>query len=213
MHVGDALKTHVKEKLEDINSKYFGRAIEANVKFAPEGHSFVKAHIHVKVGKDIMVSADNIESEAYAAFDIAAARIAKQLRRYKRRLRDHHERMDNSPKMAALKARDYVLAEQRLNGEEGESTKHADEERGEDPNAEDPAIIAEVTSEIKTMSVSEAVMRMDLANETALLFRNAKHNRLNMVYRRKDGNVGWVDPENDQDFDEVNPKSEKRKSA
>lgn len=191
MDVGEALRTHVEEKLDDINSKYFGRAIDANVKFTPEGNSFFKVHIILRVGKDIMVMADDTESDPYAAFDMAAAKIAKQLRRYKRKLRDHHDRIENSPKMEAIKARDYVLAQQELEPEPEEELSKEDEIL----QGDEPVVIAEVTKEIQTLSVSEAVMRMDLADDTALLFRNAKHNRLNMVYRRPDGNVGWVDPD------------------
>lgn len=193
--VGDALRTHVREKLDDINSKYFNRAIEGNVKFTKEGNSFIKVHIQIKVGKDILVMADDTESDPYAAFDIAAARIAKQLRRYKRKLRDHHERLENSPKTEALKARDYVLAQKELEEALDESEDNLSKEDEILENGEEPPVIAETASEIRTMTVSEAVMRMDLANETALMFRNAKNHRLNMVYQRSDGNVGWVDPD------------------
>lgn len=195
LDVGDALRTHVSEKLEDINSKYFNRAIEGVVKFTKEGSAFIKVHIQIKVGKDILVMADDTESDPYAAFDIAAARIAKQLRRYKRKLRDHHERLENSPKTEALKARDYVLAQQELEEALDGNGKEVSKEEELLENSQEPAIIAEVASEIRTLTVSEAVMRMDLANESALMFRNAKNERLNMVYRRSDGNVGWVDPD------------------
>ena len=192
MDVGEALTIHVEEKLEDINNKYFGRATDASVKFTPEGHAFVKVHIFIRVGKDIKVMAEDIETDAYAAFDIAAARIAKQLRRYKRKLRDHHDRTDNSPEIEALKARDYILAKQEL---EGEDIKDKDKQDADFEQAGVPPIIAEVTTEIKTMSVSDAVMRMDLAHDNAFLFRNSKTNRLNLVYRRTDGNIGWIDPD------------------
>lgn len=193
MDVGDALKTHIQEKLDDIINKYFNRATDADVKFTPEGHSFVKVNISIRVGKDIMVMAHATESEPYASFDIAAAKIAKQLRRYKRKLRDHHDRIEESPKMSALKARDYILAEQELNGDYEEDEKTKQDEDFEE--AAVPPVIAEVATEIQTLSVSDAVMRMDLANENALLFNNKKSGRLNLVYRRADGNIGWVDPE------------------
>lgn len=183
--VGDALRAHVQEKLEDLNTKYFNRAIDSNVHFAREGQGFYKSHIAIRVGKNIQIMADAIENDIYLAFDVAAAKLAKQLRRYKNRLRNHHRRIEETPEAEVLKARAYVLAT--------EQDKHNDHE---EPEGDDhsPLIVAEMTSEIETLSVSEAVMRLDLAGQTALLFRNASHNGLNLVYRRSDGNIGWVDP-------------------
>lgn len=190
MDVGDALRTHVTTRLEDINSKYFNRAIDVNVTFSPESHSFVKSHVSLRVGKDIMVQATAIEPNAYAAFDSAAEKVAKQLGRYKRRLRDHHERLEQSPETELTKAQDYILAIKSL---DGLSDKEVEEE--DIPHGDDPLIIAEVSTHIQKMSVSDAVMRMDLSGQSALLFRNPKNNRLNMVYRRTDGNIGWVEPD------------------
>jgi len=189
MDVGEALRTHVTSRLEDINSKYFNRAIDVNVTFSPESHSFIKAHVSLRVGKDIMVQASAVEVNAYASFDSAAEKVAKQLARYKRRLRDHHERMEHSPEAELTKARDYILAIKEI---DGLSDKEAEDE--DVPQGNDPLIIAEVATHIQKMSVSDAVMRMDLSGQSALLFRNPKNNRLNMVYRRTDGNIGWVEP-------------------
>lgn len=184
LDLGDALRTHVSTKLEDINSKYFNRAIDATVTFAKDGHAFIKTHISIRVGKDIMVISDATEPDAYVAFDAAAEKVAKQLRRYKRRLRDHHQRLDEAPAEEFIEAKDYTLSSEQDNQPEGEDA-HAD-----------PLIIADLTTSIQTMSVSEAVMRLDLSSDLpALMFRNAKHNGLNMVYRRSDGNIGWVDPD------------------
>ncbi len=183
MDLGQALHTHVEEKLGDINSKYFNRAIDATVTFAPEGHGFVKTHISIRIGKDIMVMSDSQGNDAYLAFDSAADKVAKQLRRYKRRLRDHHERTDLSPG-ASTKARDYTI----------ESNDVANDD-DEPVTGTDPAVIAEMDTHIQTMSVSEAVMRLDLSSQNALMFRNAKNDGINMVYRRADGHIGWVDPQ------------------
>lgn len=193
MDVGDALRTHVTEKLSDIDAKYFNRAFATVVTFAPEGHGFVKTHISLKVGKDIMVTATATEAEAYVSFDAAASKIAKQLRKYKTRLRDHHERIEQTPETEMIKARDYTLASETLDG----NGEKAEEESVETGN--DPLIVAEMPMQIQKMSVSEAVMRLDLAGHTALLFRNPKNNSLNMVYKRADGNIGWVEPQ-DQSF-------------
>lgn len=183
MDLGEALHSHVEEKLEDINSKYFNRAIDATVTFAPEGHSFVKTHISLRVGKDIMVMSDSQGGDAYGAFDSAAEKVAKQLRRYKRRLRDHHERITDTPESELIKARDYTI-------ETAADAANDDD----DAHGQDPAIVAEMDTHIHKMSVSEAVMRLDLSGQSAMMFRNAKNNAINMVYRRPDGNIGWVDP-------------------
>ncbi len=201
MDIGDALRTHVTEKLEDLNSKYFNHATFATVTFSKEGHGHgqIKAHILIQVGKDIMVMSDNLAGDPYGAFDTAAEKVGKQLRRYKKRLRDHHDRMNQTPESENLKARYYTLAAE---PEKDDAQEDVDESGV--PQGEDPVIIAEISTDIQKMSVSDAVMRMDLAGKSALLFRNAKHNGLNMVYRRDDGNIGWVDPvsesaEQDQD--------------
>ena len=181
MDLGDALRTHIADKLEDINQKYFNRAIEAIVTLSPEGHAFTKTHISIRVGKDIMVMSDAQDTDAYASFDSAADKVAKQLRRYKKRLRDHHERLEEE---SIIKAQHSVISPEQTEEEPEEHT--------------DPIVVAEMVTNIQTMSVSEAVMRLDLSGENALLFRNAQHDGLNMVYRRPDGNIGWVDPEGNE---------------
>lgn len=181
--VGDSLRGHVKEKIEDLSEKYFNHTTFANITFSKEGHGHprTRAHISIKLGKNIMVVADAVEADPYVAFDSAAEKAGKQLRRYKRKLRDHHERTEQTPEAEITKARDYVLAT---------------DGREELPPEQAPAVIAEMTTNIETLTVSEAVMRLELADLPALMFRNASHNGLNMVFRRPDGNVGWVDPDN-----------------
>lgn len=186
MDLGDALRTHVTSKVEDINEKYFNHATEATITFSPEGHGhgLVKTHISIRVGKDIMVRSDAAEADPYISFDVASEKVAKQLRRYKRRLRDHHQRMETIADTEHLAARDYVISSA---------------ETAEEPATEDaPLVVAENAANIQTLTVSEAVMRMDLSGQPALMFRNAKHQGLNMVYRREDGHVGWIDPEGNE---------------
>jgi hypothetical protein len=126
--------------------------------------------------------AEQTAPDAHSAFDVSAEKIAKQLRRYKSRLRDHNERLEQT-RGAISEARDFILA------------ADADEDQNNDvPVGDDPAIIAELTTEIHSMTVSDAVMRLDLGDLNAMLFTNSKTNSLNMVYRRPDGNIGWVDP-------------------
>ena len=189
--VGDALRTHVTDKLEDLNEKYFNHATFATVTFSKEGHGKprIKTHINVQLGKNIMVAADSIDPDPYAAFEGAAEKVGKQMRRYKKKLRDHHERLELTPEEEMRKARDYVLA----------AIPEQDDEPLSDerdiPHGDDPAVIAEMTTNLQTMSVSEAVMRLDLSGENALMFYNASNGSLNMIYKRSDGNIGWVDPE------------------
>lgn len=189
MDVGEALRTHVSDKLEDLNEKYFSHAAYATVTFSHEGHGKprTKTHILVQLGKDIMVVADSLDPDPYASFDAAVEKVGKQMRRYKRKLRDHHERGDHTPEEEMRKARDYVLAA---------VPEQDDEPEADAPTtSDDPAVIAEMTKNIPTISVSDAVMRLDLSAENALLFYNASSDNLNLVYKRSDGNIGWVDPE------------------
>jgi ribosomal subunit interface protein len=179
LNVGDALRTHVSESLSRILGKYFGDAIEVGVTFSREGYLY-RAVVAAHVGRGIQLQAQGEADEPYPAFDAAAERLAKRLRRYKRRLRDHHK--DTGPAPESLPAQQYILA------------SDAEEQAAEDEINGRPAVVAEMTTEIPSLTVSEAVMRMDLAELPALMFRNSSHSGLNMIYRRPDGNIGWIDP-------------------
>ncbi len=179
LNVGDALRTHVSESLSRILGKYFGDAIDVGVTFSREGHLY-RAVVAAHVGRGIQLQAQGEADEPYPAFDTAAERLAKRLRRYKRRLRDH--RKDARPAPESLPAQQYILA------------GDAEEQAAEDEIDGKPAVVAEMATEIPSLTVSEAVMRMDLAELPALMFRNSSHSGLNMIYRRPDGNIGWIDP-------------------
>lgn len=187
MDVGSALRTHVEDKLVDVNDKYFNHTTYATVTFSREGHGHpqTRAHISIQLGKNLLVVADATEKDAYSAFDSASEKAAKQIRRYKRKIRDHHERSESSPEEEIMKGRQYILA----------SVPEQDDAPEQDVNFE-PAIIAEMDNNIMTLSVSDAVMHMDLTGEQAVVFRNRSNGNVNVVYRRSDGNIGWVDPEN-----------------
>lgn len=175
--VGQALRSHVGTGLEAAVGKYFDNAIEANVVFSRNAHNY-QADIKVHVGRGILIQGQGMADDPYLAFNAASEHIAKRLRRHKRRLRDHH-RAERAAE--TLSAQQYVLAAE---GDEAEAASGGE-----------PAVVAEMTTEIPLLTVSEAVMRMDLEDVPALLFRNSAHGGLNMVYRRTDGNVGWVDPQ------------------
>ena len=186
--VGEALREHVEEKMSDIDQKYFNHATDATVTFSREGHGgMFKVIISVHVSKSIMVVTEAVESDPYLAFDSASEKAAKRLRRYKRRLRDHHSRTEKTPEAEMIKASHYTLATQQA--------EEQDNHEEEADHGDDPAIVAEIKTHIESMSVSEAVMRMELSGQNAFVFRNAKNNRLNVVHMRSDGNVGWIDPE------------------
>ena len=190
--IGEALRRHIEGSLGSILDKYFKTAIEAHVILSKEAH-LSRAEISIHIGRGIVVNARAAASEAYLAFDAAAERLAKQLRRYKRRLRDHHAK-GREPPSASERAMDYVLAPIEEEEEEEEAEGEA-AEAGDVSGA--PAVIAEMSTELPSLTVGEAAMRMDLAEAPVLLFRNRSHGELNLVYRRTDGNIGWIDPKLD----------------
>lgn len=195
IEIGDPLRGHVEGSLGSILEKYFGTAIEAHIVFAKEAH-LVRAELSIRIGRGIVVNAGAVALDCYVAFDAAAERAAKRLRRYKRRLRQHHAKLRDTPD-SGERARDYVLAPP-----VDESEDDADGDAGE-PVGAGPAVIAEISTELPHLTVGEAAMRMDLADTPVLLFRNRSHGELNLVYRRSDGNVGWIDPEFAQTKDKL----------
>lgn len=183
--VGDALRHHVEEELSTIAGKFFSKPIEAHAVFSREAH-LIRTDISVHVGRDLLVQGHADGVDAYAAFDVAVGRIASRLRRYKRRLRDHHARGQDGHPAEKIAARTYVLAP-----EHDHEHEHAGQGK---PLDGQPMVIAETLTDLPTLTVGEAVMRMDLADQPTLLFRNSAHGGLNVVYRRGDGHISWVDP-------------------
>ena len=181
LDVGVALKTHIEDRLPEMIGKYFENPTDAHVTISREAGD-MKADVSVHIGKGIMLRGNAVAGDAYAAFDEAMEHVGKRLRRYKRRLRDHHK--DRSETVETLTALQYVLA----------AETDAPEFTGDASEPDQPVIVAEAATDIENLTASEAVMRMDLANLPALMFRNVAHGGLNMVYRRQDGNIGWVDP-------------------
>lgn len=176
--VGDALRNHVETQLNEIIGRYFNGSLDAQVTFSREAHLF-RADVVVHAGRGIVLQANASATEPYPAFDMAADRIARRLRRYKKKILDHHHESlkDDS---AALVAKAFVL--------DGVESEHEEEAN------DNPVVVAEMTTPIDMLTVSEAVMRLDLGDLPALMFRNRAHGRLNMIYRRQDGHIGWVDP-------------------
>jgi len=193
--VGEALRTHVERTLESLLGKYFRTAIEAHAVFAREAH-LIAVELSLHVGRGMVANSRGAATDYYVAFDSAAERLAKQLGRYKRRLRDYHGKMRPAGERPEM-ARSFVLAPVE---DVEEELDEAAEAGGEIEAAADggiaPVVIAEMSTELPRLMVGEAVMRMDLADSSVLLFRNRSHGELNVVYRRGDGNIGWIDPVN-----------------
>ncbi|MBB3994070.1 ribosomal subunit interface protein [Sulfitobacter undariae] len=176
--IGEALQTHVKTELGVVVKKYAERPIDAQVIFSKSAHEYVcEATVHLSTG--LTASAKAHATEIYAAFDSCCEKMEKQLRRYKRRLKDHHR--DRTDPVEVLGASSYILA----------SEQDTD---GDEPDTLQPMIIAEMQTNIQTLSVGEAVMHMELSGAPVMVFRKQGKDGVNVVYRREDGNIGWIDP-------------------
>jgi ribosomal subunit interface protein len=183
--VGDALRTHVTEALQEETGKYAGRPTEATVVFSRSGHE-ICAEVTVHLSTGLTVQAKGAAADFYPAFEAARDKMAKQLRRHKRRLKDHHKARPEA--VGTVPAGAFVLAPFEDDPEEMEGGG------AEDAGLDTPAIIAESEERVPSLSVGEAVMQMELAHAPVLVFRNEKGGALNVVYRREDGNIGWIDP-------------------
>ena len=180
IEIGAALQTHVEQSLGAMTEKYAGRPTDANVIFSKSGAEFVcETNIHLSTG--LTCAAKASAHEIYAAFDLACDKMEKQLRRNKRRLKDHHRTRERPVEIS--EGSSYILAA----SEDDEATDNQAESL-------QPIIVAEMETRIPSLSVGEAVMQMELAGAPLLVFRNEGENRVNVVYRREDGNVGWIDP-------------------
>lgn len=177
LDVPTALKQRIEQRLNEGVEKYFGSGIEAHVSFSPD-HIQVRADCSVHIGQGIHVQSHASADQADHAFETACDRLEKRLRRYKRRLRDHHAK--DHPNNAFEQAPSYVLA--------------PEPEDAAEPEGEfQPVIVAESTTDVRRLTIGEAVMRLDLADAPVVVFRNAGTGRTNLVYRRGDGHIGWID--------------------
>ncbi len=178
--VGDALQTHVKAELGEVLDKYAQRPTEAVVVFSKVAHEFVcEATVHLSTG--LTAQARGHSGEVYAAFESCREKMDKQLRRHKRRIRNHHNtrtspvEFDDAPS--------YILAPT----EDNEDAEH---------DTLQPIVIAEMETRIPSITVGEAVLQLEIGGQRMLVFRNEGHGGVNVVYRRDDGNIGWIDPRN-----------------
>jgi ribosomal subunit interface protein len=182
VELSDALRTRVAQQLDTIAGKYFDHALEAQVTFS-RARSFFTCDINVHAGRGLMLRGEGEAADANSAFDDAAEHIAKRLRRYRRRVNEHAR--DVSQRERPQEARQYILRQD----DESEATADSATQV-----AAYATVIAEQPAEIASLTVGDAVMRMDLADQQVMMFRNSATGMLNVVYRRSDGHIGWIDP-------------------
>lgn len=176
INIGEALRQHVTQRLENATAKYFDGGVSGHVTISPEGSGYrTDCVLHLTSGIDLQ--ADGRAQEPYASFDQAADRIEKRLRRYKSRLKGHH---DHHPEAGRAEVVPYQVLE-------------APDQEADVASELSPAVVAESTKSLRRMSVAAAVENLDLTGATVLVFRHANTGRVNVVYRRSDNNIGWLD--------------------
>ena len=189
--VGDALRSRISDELLSSIGKYFERGGDADVVVSRSGHSF-RVDCAVRLASRQRLESHALGGDAHAAFGGALTKIEARIRRYKRRLKNHHHPSISAKETAqitVLRAPDH---DDEVDGWDDGELEAFNIEAHEPPKA---VVIAETEAPLKTMTVSMAVMEMDLTESQAIVFRNAAHGGLSVVYRRPDGNIGWIDPE------------------
>jgi ribosomal subunit interface protein len=195
MEVGDALTIHAKENLEKQVRKYFDTAINADVHFSKQNNTFY-ANVVINEGmkKGIVIKSDGTAADPYGCFNEAMERAAKQLRRYKRKIKNYR-RERGGLKNVELNEKGYDALKYTISADPYLDLEEAEEEVLETNIDEKLNIVTEKNTNIEKLSVQEAIMKMNLADLPALVFINSDNSRLNVVYNRKDGNISWIDPE------------------
>lgn len=172
IEVGDSLSTFIKDELRKLLEKYVGEIHESHVHMSKDHHEFI-CDLEVHVSKNFVIHCKGRDVDAYKSFSLALEKLEKRIKKYKQRLRDkkrHHVEPD-------FNASYFVV-------------NNESEDSGDDV----PVVVAEMTHAVHLLTVSEAVMKLDLTDSPVIMFRNANSNEINVVYRRKDGNIGWIDP-------------------
>ncbi len=189
VNVGEALRQRIIDETIAGIGKYFERGGDADVSVGKDGHSLcVDVVVHLASGQQL--EARGTGADAHAAFDEALIKLETRVRRYKRRLKNHHSHPGGRAATAEMASLIVLRAD-----DEGDFDDAWEENGGHADGPPAAMIIAETEATLKTMPVSMAVMELDLSDAPMVLFRNAGHGGLSVVYRRKDGNIGWIDPE------------------
>ncbi len=174
MEIGETFRTRIEDRIGDAITKYFDGGYSSQVTVEKSGSRFATdCLVHLDTGASLQATGEALDPQA--SFDAAAERVEKRLRRYKRRLKDHHAGHGNGSEVA------YRVMDAGADDDDEVAEDYA------------PAIVAESSKIVKTMTVAGAVMALDMTDSPVLLFRNAGNNELNVVYRRTDGNIGWID--------------------
>ncbi len=188
MSVGASLTDYVENRTQDIVNKYFSEAPSGHVHFSKQGRQFISSIVvNEGTGRHMIIKSEYVCDDVYSAFDVALSKLEKQLRKYRSKLRSHGKRKKVSELALPESAIKYIISTSKQNEEVDEA---------EEFDTDNPAIIAEKSTDVMELSVGDAVMKMDLENLPALMFKNAKTSRMNVVYYRKDGNISWVDTNN-----------------
>ena len=187
MDVGDALRSRIVNELSTNVEKYFDRSGAAEVRINPEGHGY-RVDVQVNLASGQLLVSHGAGGDAHSAFDDALTKIEKRVRRYKRRLKNHHVPGGKASNPGAEESIPYIV----LQGAHGEGEEPDDD--GAEGGSE-PLVVAETEAPLRTMTVAMAVLELDLSGRPVLLFRNAAHGGLAVVYQRPDGNIGWIDPQ------------------
>lgn len=178
--LGESLREYALNRVDTALDKYSGRSLSGQISVEKNHDGFLtQCAIHLASGLDVQSA--GVGADAYGSVDSAMERLEKRLRRYKRRLKSHGQGVDGPAQLYESAGIDYVIDAEKAAGDESEEGAA-------------PAVIAEKPARVRAMSVSDAVMQMDLADQAFLVFRNASHGGINVVYRRPDGNIGWIDP-------------------
>ena len=189
MDVGDALRSRIVSELSDNVEKYFERGGSAEVRINPDGHGYrVDVSLYLASGQFLV--SHGVGGDAHSAFDDALTKIEKRVRRYKRRLKNH-----NNPAGKASNAGDMGVETTRYIVLQGQGDDGADDDEQPGSGGDEPLVVAETETPLRTMTVAMAVLELDLSGRPVLLFRNAAHGGLAIVYQRPDGNIGWIDPQ------------------
>jgi ribosomal subunit interface protein len=179
--IGAALQEHVTNRLDESAKKFFNHPIDGSITFSKNAHLF-RADCKLHLGHGVYLQTSAEETEIYAAFDASAEKLEKRLRRYKRRITNHHkERSSDKENLNPVYKAQYNVLK-------------AEDEHTDELDGNSPIIVAEMDMDIPEVTVSDAVMRLNLGDLQTLMFRNRGHGGINVVYRRPDGNIGWIDP-------------------
>jgi len=182
MNLGESLTMHIEERLQTAVTKYLNNVTHAEVSYS-KSHNFYDCSIVVHEKGIGIIKADNHSDEPYEAFDKALVKLEKQLRKYHEKIKKHHKKLSETDHVEPFQAKKYILSD---NISYDETTM----------DGQETLTIAEKLTEIQKLTVSEAIMKMELAALPAMLFIHAANGRLNLVYKRPDNNISWVDPGN-----------------